>query len=153
MVYNYVRVRMADNSATEDVVAEAYLLAARSFSRFDPTRAKFSTWVVKIATNCMNGYYRKQRPSAPLEDVPETYFAQAGEQDQLADRDYVDRLFGCLDSTERELIAMKYMQGFRNVDIAEALDMNASTVSTMLARSLAKMRTVAETLETQNVSA
>lgn len=71
----------------------------------------------------------------------------------MADRDYCDRLLGCLDATERELIALKYMQGFRNVDIAEALDMNASTVSTMLARSLAKMRTVAETLETQNVSA
>lgn len=55
-MYNYVRVRMGSAYDAEDVVAEAYLKAARSFGSFDPGRAKFSTWVVRIASNCMNDH-------------------------------------------------------------------------------------------------
>lgn len=144
LVYNYVRCRMGDADAAEDVVAEAYLRAARAFRTFDPARAKFSTWVTQIAVNCMKDHYRRRRPEAALEDVPESAVAVCGGQEDFADRDLADRLLGCLDAAERELVVMKYREGYRNVDIAAELGMNASTVSTVLARALAKMRAAAE---------
>ena len=64
LVYNYVRMRMGGADDAEDVVAEAYLKAARSFGAFDPARAKFSTWVVRIAANCMNDRWRRAREDA-----------------------------------------------------------------------------------------
>ena len=139
-VYNYVSYRMANQQAAEDVVAEAYLLAARSFSKFDPARAKFSTWVTTIAINCMNSYYRKQRATVDLEQVPESAVATFGGQKDVEDRAVVHQLLACLDETEREIIALKYGEGYRNVEIAERLGMNASTVSTKVANALAKMR-------------
>lgn len=144
LVYNYVRARLGDENATEDVVAEAFLHAARSFSSFDPTRAKFSTWMVKIAINCMNDHWRRARPTTALEDVSEQSIAQSAEQDDLADRDLVDRLLANLSAEERNLVVMKYREGYRNIDIASELGMNASTVSTKLANALSKMRAVAE---------
>ena len=42
-VYGWVRARMAGDSDAEDVVAEAFLKAARAFGSFDPARAKFGT--------------------------------------------------------------------------------------------------------------
>ena len=39
---------------------------------------------------------------------------------------------------------MKYREGYRNVEIAEKLGMNASTVSTKLFNAIAKMRSVIE---------
>lgn len=145
LVYNYVRCRMADDAATEDVVSEAFCKAARSFSKFDPARAKFSTWVVKIAVNCMNDHYRRVRPASCIDDVPEGAIAQPDAAAGVADRDLVDRLLGALDATERELVLMKYREGYRNVDIAAELGMNASTVATKLAGALAKMRAAYET--------
>ena len=142
MVYNYVRYRMSSDEAAEDVVAEAYLKAARSFGEFDPARAKFSTWVVKIASNCMRDYWRKAKPTASLDDVPEGFFSQPDETDALADRDLVDRLLSALSAEERNLVVMKYREGYRNVDIAAELGMNASTVSTKLAHAIAKMRSL-----------
>lgn len=147
LVYNYVRYRMANDHATEDVVADAFLKAARAFDRFDPARSKFSTWVINIAINCMNSHYRKVRPTVALDDAPLNATVDYGEADHVDDRDMVDRLLGCLDEDERRLVVMKYHEDKRNVDIAQELGMNASTVSTKLANALAKMRAAAERIE------
>ena len=141
-MYNYVRYRMSDDAAAEDVVSEAYLKAARSFSSFDPRRAKFSTWVIAIARNCMASYYRKERPTVALEDAPQDVFAVTGLQESVEDRALVAQLLSCLDAVERELVVRKYHEGMRNVDIAAELDMNPSTVSTKLTCALAKMRAI-----------
>ena len=140
-MYGYVRVRMRDDATAEDVVAEAYLKAARSFDTFNPARAKFSTWVTAIAKNCMISYFRKEKPAVALEEAPVRAIAVDGGQAAIDDLMVVKKLLTCLDDDERVLIALKYRDGMRNVDIARELDMNASTVSTALARAIAKMRT------------
>ena len=140
MVYGYVRARMRTDAEAEDVVAEAFLKAARAFDSFDPGRAKFGTWVTTIAKNCMASYYRKERPSVELDDVPESLVAIEGDQDHVDNDLLVRQLLTCLNDEEREIVALKYRDGLRNVDIAESLSMNASTVSTKLATALAKMR-------------
>ena len=147
LVYGYVCSRMADDHAAEDVVAEAFCKAARAFGRFDPVRAKFSTWVVAIARNCMVSYYRKERPTVALGDVPESAFAELGEQDSIDDRDLALRLLSVLSPDERELVLLKYQEGMRNVQIAAELGMNPSTVATNISRALAKMRLCAERIQ------
>lgn len=144
LVYGFVRGRMSSDADAEDVVAEAYLKAARSFASFDPARARFSTWVVAIAKNCMVSHFRKERPATTLDDVPESVAAVSGGQDAVEDRDLAYRLLSTLDDSERMLVLMKYHDGMRNVDIARELDLNPSTVSTKLAKALAKMREAAE---------
>ena len=144
VVYGYVRAHMASEADTEDIVSEAFLKAARAFSTFDPKRAKFSTWVTAIARNCMISHFRKTRPTAALEDVPGEAVAVSGGQSDVDNKLLVEQLLECLKDDERELIILKYQEGLRNVDIAEALDMNTSTVSTKLANALARMRTYME---------
>ena len=141
LVYNYVFRRMPNREASEDVVAEAFMRAARYFDRFDESRAKFSTWVISIARNCISDYYEHNVASASLDDVPEGAYAEDDERDaRLIDDELVRQLLAVLDDEERELIALKYYEGRRNVEIAQELGMNPSTVSTKLARTIAKMR-------------
>lgn len=139
-VYGYVRRRMGGDAATEDVVADAYLLAARSFHQFDPSRAQFSTWVIRIAINCMVSHYRKERPVAPLDELPESVITWEDESDSIDDHELVVRLLGVLDERDRQLILLKYRDNLRNVEIADRLGLNPSTVSTVLSRAVAKMR-------------
>ena len=143
-MYSYVRARMSNDADAEDVVSEAFLKAARSFASFDPRRAKFSTWVVTIARNCMISHFRKERPTVVLEDVPASAIAVEGEQASIEDRDFALQLLSALEADEREIVLLKYREGLRNVDIARHLSMNPSTVSTVLARALEKMRMRAE---------
>ena len=143
-VYGWVRVRMPSDADAEDVVSEAYLKAARSFASFDPKRAKFGTWVTAIARNCMVSHFRKQRPAVALEDAPENVFAQDSHENAACDIETVKQLLAYLEDDERELVALKYHEGMRNVEIANELGINQSTISTKLARALSKMREVAE---------
>jgi len=139
-VYGYICRRMEGDPATEDVVAEAYLLAARSFHQYDPSLAQFSTWVTRIAINCMVSHYRRERPLASLDELPEHVDSWVDESDVIVDRELVNRLMGVLDERDRQLVIMKYREGRRNVEIAQELGMNPSTVSTVLSRAVAKMR-------------
>lgn len=141
LVYNYVLRRMANREAAEDVVSEAFLKAARFYDRFDSSRAKFSTWVISIARNCISDYFAREVATAPIDEVPEGIFAEEDEQqNQFGDAELVQKLLALLDDDERELVYLKYYEGLRNVEIAEQLGLNASTVSTKLARAIAKMR-------------
>ena len=144
LVYNYVSYRMVGAAEVEDIVSEAFLLAARSFDTFDPHRAKFSTWVTKIAINCMNSYWRKAHQTADIDDVPEGMLATPSSAEDVANRDMVERLLTLLDDEEREIIVMKFREGYKNTDIAAALNKNASTVSTIVSRALSKMREAME---------
>ncbi len=141
LVYNYVLRRTSNREVAEDVVSEAFLRAARFYERFDPTRAKFSTWVISIARNCISDYYDREVATAPIDEVPEGVFAQEDTQaDHLDDLAMLQKLLAKLDDEEKELIYLKYYEGKRNTEIAEVLGMNASTVSTKLSRAIAKMR-------------
>ena len=139
-VYGFVRARMASDADAEDVVSEAFIKAARSFASFNPNRAKFGTWVTAIAKNCMISHFRRERPTAPITEVAEKAFAVPGGQEAIDDQELVKQLLTCLDDNERMLVAMKYRDGMRNVDIAAELGMNPSTVATVLAGARAKMR-------------
>ena len=144
LVYSFVRARMKCDADAEDIVAEAFMKAARSFSTFDPARAKFSTWVVTIARNCMISHFRKERMTSALDDVPESAVAVEGGQSAIDDRELALQLLGVLDDEERALVLLKYREDMRNVDIAREMNMNPSTVSTVLARAIGKMRACLE---------
>ena len=142
LVFNYVRRRMPNREATEDVVSDAFLRAARYYSRFDPSRSKFSTWVISIARNCISDYYEKDVLLAPIDEVPEGVYADESDNNSGIDnKELAEKLLSMLDDEERELVFLKFYQEKRNTEIAEELGMNVSTVSTKLSRIMAKLRT------------
>ena len=114
VIIDDLREQMTD-AAAEDIVAEAYLLAARSFHRYDPKLALFSTWVIRIAINCMASHYRKEHPLASLDDLPEWSSSQIDEQAVVDDRELVNQLLGELDERDRILVLMKYRDGKRKI--------------------------------------
>ncbi len=141
MVYGRILFRMRDEEAARDVTAEAFLNAARSFEKFDPSKAKFSTWVCTIAHNCMIDHYRKVKIHVPIESVPESTFTDDGDHAQeIANADLAQRLLAVLDEDDREIVHMKFCEELSNSEIAHELGMNPSTVSTRVHRALAKMR-------------
>ena len=139
-VYNFVYYSILNEQATEDVVAEAFLRAARYFDRFDSTRAKFTTWVKSIARNCIIDYYRKRQPTSSIDEVPESAFASNEDfATDVENADLATRLLAILGEDERRLVYLKYYEGLRNIDIANQLDLNESTVASRLHRALRKM--------------
>ena len=140
-VFNYACYRLLDRVAAEEVTSDTFLRAYAAFDRFDPELASFSTWVIAIEKNCIINYLKRNKPTVPFEDVIEPVFASEDNRlDGLETDQLVLRALSVLDEHERELVFMKYQDEKRNVDIAEELGSNPSTVATQLARAVEKMR-------------
>lgn len=145
MVFGLVMFRMCDEEAARDVVAEAFLRAARSFDQFDSKKAKFSTWVCSIARNCSIDYFRRQKNHASVDDISESVLAiDANVSEHVANADLARRLLAVLDDEDREIVFMKFCEGWSNAEIAREMDMNPSTVATRVQRALDKMRSASD---------
>jgi RNA polymerase sigma-70 factor (ECF subfamily) len=140
----------------EDIAQQVFLKAYYSLKRFDQ-RAAFSTWLYKITVNECWDLLRKRkvRPLVLEVDLSEEQARQyqAAEQlsdgrpdasEQLADRERVEQLLGCLEERDRSMLVLKEVQGFSVDEIAELLEINANTVKVRLFR--ARQR-IAESLK------
>jgi len=64
----YLRRRVRDLHAAEDLLQETFLKAYRNLGRYDPSRS-FATWIFTIATRLAASHWRSHRPGAAVGDL------------------------------------------------------------------------------------
>ena len=147
-----VAYRMTGNEAdAEDVVQETFLKAYRQLGRFE-SRANFSTWVYRIATNCAIDYMRSKpkRESAEEDDVLERAAGDTGEpgaeQLMLAGEigERVQTALNRLSEMERAAFVMRHYQGFSIDEIGRALGLKTNATKHSIFRAVRKMRLALE---------
>ncbi|MEM6561083.1 MAG: RNA polymerase sigma factor [Planctomycetota bacterium] len=138
---------LLDRHAADDVVQEAAVVAWRRRDSFDPG-TNFTAWVCRIAKNCALARGRKRRPDLGLEThaVPD---AKPWHNDSVGPdpRDHVGNLevLGLgdalmqsllqLDETPRACLLMRVVLEAPYEEIADALDVPASTAMSHVHRS------------------
>jgi len=144
-VYNYLYFRLLNHATAEDLLADVFVRVVRSRETFDPAKATPEAWLWRIARNRLFDHFRSMRKVDNIEQVSEARFAVTDDYEGLDDTAQQARqLLAVLSPEDRELVYLKYWQEMPNKQIAELLDLNASTVSTRLSRAMAKMRKAAE---------
>jgi len=130
----------------EDVVQQVFLKAFLSLRRFD-MRAAFSTWLYKIAVNECWDYLRKKkvRPLVYESDLSEEQVARLdgvvsaesppqGPDDAAAVKEILEQLLERLPEQDRQLLALKEIEGFSVQELAVIFDLNVNTVKVRLFR-------------------
>lgn len=125
----------------EDLLASGLLYAARSFHRFDPRRASFSTWAFRCLRSALNHARRyqdcqKRGASCPL---PEQFPDLQDAQGQLLDRMWLAAGLSRLEATERQTL-YRMLQGYSQVEDAEACGRTKSTISLRRQQALKALR-------------
>lgn len=144
-VYNYAYYRLLDPVEAEDVTSTVFVKAVANFDRFDPDKASFSTWIMRIAHNVLVDRYRTRKVNAPLDQVGSDEPSCEDDYPALDDRQArTAQLLSVLPEGDRELVYLKYYEDKKNIEIAEQLGMNPATVATRLRRALLTMRAFAE---------
>lgn len=147
-VYRAARSILGDESEAEDVMQQAYVNAYAHLRQFDG-RAKFSTWLTKIAIHEALSRVRKrgryesvdfnQEESAvvpPQTTAPDPeHDAFAGELRALLES-AIDRLPDGL----REVFMLRDVDGLSTADTAESLSVSEDAVKTRLSRARASLR-------------
>ena len=108
-VYNYAYYRLLDAALAEDLTSIAFTKAVENFDRYDPSKAKFSTWVTRIAHNAIVDYYRTRKTTSSLDDLGAHEPACEDDYPELDERaKEVARLLAYISDEDRELVYLKY---------------------------------------------
>lgn len=141
-VLNFIRLRVPDDPVAQDLTAATFEQAFRKIDQLRNPEA-FGGWLFRIARNEVGQYYRRRRPQSSLEgllDLPspgESPHEAAARQEELAG---VLSAIAELPEREQEIIALRFVAGLSNREIAHAMGLSNSNVGVILFRAIRKVR-------------
>jgi RNA polymerase sigma-70 factor, ECF subfamily len=146
-VYRAVRAILRDESDVEDVMQETYLAAFRHLDGF-AGRARFSSWLVRIAVNRALDRRRhagRSVPFDPMREDPETAHAAPGRdpEQELGARELVRLLEAAIEALPqhfRTAYVLRELEGMELADAARCLGVEAATVKTRVHRARRLLR-------------
>jgi len=134
--YNILKgyiIKMTGNPhISQDILQETMLKAVLNINKFTP-HAKFSTWLIKIATNTYKDYLRKNKPSELIEETLESP-GISPENLTISKIEYKE-IMGILLSLpyeKRAVFILKHYQGYKYEEISEILNCPIGTVRSRL---------------------
>ncbi len=141
-VYNFFLYRFGDGPLAEDLTSATFEKAWRARHRYRRDLAAFSRWLFTIARRVATDYFREQRQTLSLEEVPHLSDGQVPEESlqHQADLARLQALLSHLSAREQELVALKYGGGLTNRAIAQLTGLSESNVGTILYRVVQKLR-------------
>lgn len=148
-VYNYVYYQVLNRAQADDLTSCIFLKIVEHLDSFDDSKAALSTWIFTIARRTLVDYYRKNKQYMDLDDFTDTLKLSLDFEDVYREYEQemngdLNLLISKLNDKEREVIYLRYFEGYNNRQIAEKTGMNASTVGTLHERALKKMLKYAE---------
>jgi len=138
-VFAYAMTLLRDRPAAEDVTMAAFERAYRKRRSFDRNRGNERAWLFTIARNAALDELRRRKRTAPLIGDPADIAAAVREDDPIQRAAVREALAG-LEPRDRELVALKFIAGLSNAEIADVLGVSASNAGTRLHRVVLKLR-------------
>jgi RNA polymerase sigma-70 factor (ECF subfamily) len=147
-IYRTVRAVLGDDADAEDVMQQAYISAYQHLDAFEG-RARFSTWLTRIAINEAYARLRKRHRTEPaswddeqaMADEPE---ATGPSPEQIAARQemqaLLERAVDTLSTPNRMAFVLRSIEGLSTAETAECLKISEEAVKTRLHRANEALR-------------
>jgi len=137
--------RLGSRAEAEDVTAETMARALAGLPRFRWRAGGFGAWLFRIARNlCLDALKDRARsgpwPRDAAADLPDA--GESPEDQALAAeaRRELRAMLTALPDHQLEVVLLKYTAGLRNTEIAACTGMTPTAVSSLLYRTLQKLR-------------
>jgi len=144
-IYRFVRAQVADEATAEDITAQVFFRALRSARTFRG-EGSYESWLFRIAQNSITSWYKdRSRGDIAIERVPEEADPSPSPATHLIleeARDALWRTVGQLPSTQREVVAMRYLSDLSVDEIAKLTRRSRGAVRILLHRARGKLRKV-----------
>lgn len=137
-VYRYLVYLTGDRSAAEDLTAETFEKAFRSWRRFDPRRGSPRTWLCRIARSVAVDWFRAETRRRRRE---ETYARDERLTEELGDGlpAELEAALRELSPAEREVVALRVLLELDGPSAARVLGISQTACSTRLSRALRRL--------------
>ncbi|HEY1480238.1 MAG TPA: sigma-70 family RNA polymerase sigma factor [Gaiellales bacterium] len=139
-VFRYALYLTGDRATADDLTAQTFETALRTWGRYDARRGSERTWLCQIARSAALDHLRSEQRRRRRED---TYSADAreGEEHRFADgySPELERALAELTAAEREVVALRLLLDLDAVGAARVLGISRTACSMRLGRALRKL--------------
>jgi RNA polymerase sigma factor (sigma-70 family) len=146
-IYNFILKRVGTVQDAEDVTSIVFEKVIVNLESFDESRASFTTWIYRIATNSVTDFYRSKgrRRESSLDDESAGEVFRAKDELERADLYMVlVDLLRQLPRKYQEAVSLRYFMGLRVQEVAETLGITESAASKRVLRGLDELKRLAE---------
>jgi RNA polymerase sigma-70 factor, ECF subfamily len=127
----------------EEVAQEAFVRLWKQAPHWQPGRARFDTWLHRVALNLCYDRLRGRRDEDPGDELPEVAdpapapdeVLQAAQRNQL-----VAAALAALPTRQREAMVLQYYQDLSNSEAAALMDISIEALESLLARARRTLR-------------
>lgn len=127
----YVLKLTCNKDLAEDIIQDTLLSAVVHIDSFTP-KAKFSTWLIKIATNKYRDYLRKYKETEILLDVLPSSYSIEEEIIQKQDLETVLKILKEMPNDKRTVFILKHYYGYSYDEISDIVNCPVGTVRSRL---------------------
>ena len=142
-VYNLGYHLTRNSSAAEEIMQEVFLTVVAKIGTLT-NDAYFATWLYRVTTNAAYGYLRRERrymEQSPVDEAelsaPEGYdWSELPDEILLSDESngLIQAAIDRLPDTMKTVLILKDVEGMKNEDIAQALNLSVPAVKSRLHR-------------------
>ena len=127
----FVKFRIPIRADAEDVLQEVYTLAYQNFEQLK-NKDSFKFWLLSIARNKCNDYFRKQavRLEIPIEALEEKQFTDS--RYGVTQSDVVQETLEKLGNKDRQILYLYFWKELPQTEIAKRLEIPVGTVKSRL---------------------
>ena len=139
-VHRYLLMFTADHVLADDLAAETFEKAFRSWRRYDPRRSSERTWLCRIGRNIALDHFRSEARRRRREERYTSEERIEGPGPELGFSPDLDAALATLSAGGREVLALRIVLDLDADDAAGVLDIGRSACSMRLARALEKLQ-------------
>lgn len=142
-VAGYVYRRTGDQHVTEDLAADVFLTALRCLPRYRHRGVPIRYWLLRIATNEVNRWARRQRSRAAAMvsmDCTGPLAAREMIEPDAADRERAQRAILQLSPKHQAVLSLHYLEGMGIQEVAAVIGCRPGTVKSRLSRAREALR-------------
>lgn len=148
-LFAFVITKVRHRPTAEDILQDVFVKAWQGLPRFQQEDSNFNAWMYKIASNCVNDHFRKEkrRPeNLPLEDyassIKDDQPTQAEELDLHLEQDMMKKAMAELPPTYRQVLLLRFKSGLSAKEVASILNKTSVAVRLIQHRAMKQLRII-----------
>lgn len=141
-LYRYSMRLLGDDYAAEDCVSETFSRFLKALQAGKGPRDYLQAYLFRTAHNLIVDHYRRQSPTEELdEDLPQAETTEGVAEDNLR-QSRVRVALHKLTEDQQQVVALKFLEGWENDEIAQALHKPIGAVKSLQHRALAQLQKI-----------
>ena len=144
-IYKYIYYKVGNAPDAEDLCEQVFLKAWEAIGRYTWCGYPFSSWLYKLAHNIVVDHYRTRRETLPISEVSTAASELVAPDNmlrQMLDAAELREALSYLTGEQRQVIALKFIEGYENVEIAQMMNKNEGAIRALQYRALRSLQCI-----------